>query len=384
MDVANHGVSRKGRHEGANDWYTNPAARAWRTAPGRDRPEEVRTFHTGLPGYAPTPLHDLPELAAELGVGRILVKDESGRLGLPAFKILGASWACARVLGERGAAGTDLATLRDSAGPQELVTATEGNHGRAVARMARLLDRRATIFVPEEMAATTAAALEDEAARVVRVEGGYEHAVEQADDHTAQDLDGRVLLQDTAWPGYEQVPSWIVEGYGTMFAEIDEALGQEQHEREGPGADLIAVPVGVGSLAQAALSHYRAPAWAVAPSVMSVEPVAAACALTSLHAGRSTTVTTGETTMAGLHCAVLSDLAWPLLRDGCDAAVAVDDHQAELAARDLWEQGVGSGPCGAASLAGVRTALARPERRADLGLGVDSTVVLLNTEGVRA
>lgn len=377
MDIPNHG-------EGRNDWYTNPAARAWRTAPGPDRSEEARTFHTGLPGYAPTPLHDLPGLASELGVGRVLVKDESSRLGLPAFKVLGASWACARVLGERGTADMDLVTLRHSTGPQELVTATEGNHGRAVARMARFLGRRATVFVPQEMTATTAAALESEAARVVRVEGDYEHAVERADDHTDQDLDGRVLVQDTAWPGYEQVPSWIVEGYRTMFAEIDEALGAAQPEPGGPGADLVAVPVGVGSLAQAALSHYRAPAWSVAPTVLSVEPVSAACALTSLRAGRSTTVTTSETTMAGLHCAVLSDLAWPLLRDGCDAAVAIDDDQAELAARDLGEQGVSSGPCGAASLAGVRAALARPERRAALGLTEWSTLVLLNTEGARS
>ncbi|WP_239647173.1 pyridoxal-phosphate dependent enzyme [Nocardiopsis salina] len=148
-----------------------------------------------------------------------------------------------------------------------------------------------------------------------------------------------------------------------------------------PTADLVAVPVGVGSLAQAAPAHYRGPAWSVAPTVLSVEPVAAACALAGLRAGRPTTVATGETAMAGLHCAEVSGLAWPLLRDGCDAAVAVGDDRA---ARDLGDLDVGAGPCGAASLAGMRAALSRPERREALGLDGGSTVVLLNTEGAHS
>ncbi|MBE3000307.1 diaminopropionate ammonia-lyase [Nocardiopsis sp. HNM0947] len=379
MDDPHRNDPRNARGDSTDDWYTNPPARSWRRPSDHDGSTGARAFHAGLPGYAPTPLHDLPALAAELGVGRVLVKDESDRLGLPAFKILGASWACARVLGERGATGTDLASLR-AAGPLDLVTATEGNHGRAVARMAGLLSCHATVFVPEGMTATAAAAIEGEGARVVRVDGGYEHAVGRAADHARQDPDGRALVQDTAWPGYERVPSWIVEGYGTLFAEIDEALDA----REWPAADLVTVPVGVGSLAQAALAHYRDPAWSVAPAVLSVEPVAAPCALASLRAGRSTTVATAGTTMAGLHCAEVSELAWPLLRDGCDAAVAVSDDQASRAENDLAELGAGAGPCGAASLAGVRAALSRPGRREALGLDGGSTVVLLSTEGARS
>ncbi|MFB9733293.1 pyridoxal-phosphate dependent enzyme [Ornithinimicrobium kibberense] len=340
-------------------WFSNPAARRWTPA---DATGGARDFHRSLPGYAPSPLADLPALAEELGVGRVLVKDESSRLGLPAFKILGASWACRQVL--------------DRFPGAELVTATDGNHGRAVARTARELGATATIFVPALMPASTSALVEGEGARVVRVEGDYDDAVRAAAHH-ATAADDRALVQDTAWEGYEDVPGWIVEGYRTMVEEVDEQLGRRP--------DLVAVPVGVGSLAQAVVSHYRtAPHSFQTTRVLSVEPDTAACLLASLRDGTPTSVPTAGTVMAGMNCGTVSALAWPVLRDGCDAAVAVTDEQALTASRDLRELGVSSGPCGAATLAGARAALDDPSRRADLALPPDAVVVLLSTEGLDA
>lgn len=347
-------------------WFANPAARLWTCAPA---PADVQVFHAGLAGYAPTPLTELPALAAELGVGRVYVKDESSRLGLPAFKALGASWAIHRALSRRPAG----ARVR-------LVTATDGNHGRAVARTARLLGHRADVFVPDGVHEAAIDAIIAEGARVSRVRGTYDEAVRRAAETSAADP-GAVLVQDTAWPGYEQIPAWIVEGYSTLFAEIDAQLSGV-----GPPG-LVVVPAGVGSLAQAAVTHYRGHPRAIAPALLAVEPGTAACVQASLVAGRPVGVATGVTIMAGLNCGSVSSLAWPVLRDGLDAAVAVTDADSAAAARDLAASGVSSGPCGAASLAGVRAALTgdgATGRRTALAVGRHTTVVLLSTEGAAA
>ncbi|MBL1097580.1 diaminopropionate ammonia-lyase [Streptomyces coffeae] len=348
-------------------WFARPAARTWRCAAA---PDGVRRFHTARPGYAPTPLTECPTLAAELGVGRVFVKDESSRLGLPAFKALGASWAVHRILAERSPDA-----------PVQLVTATDGNHGRAVARMARLNGRPAHVFVPRGVHPDAVAAIETEGARVTRVDGPYDAAVRRAAE--AAERPPAVLVQDFAWPGYEEIPGWIVEGYATLFHEIDEQLRSVGGELP----DLLAVPVGVGSLAQAAVTHYRSRPTGPAPALLAVEPVAAACVLASLVRGEPVAVETGETTMAGLNCGTPSSLAWPVLRDGLDAAVAITDADSARASRDLAALGVSSGPCGAASLAGVRAALTgegAADRRGALGLGPASTLVLLSTEGTAA
>ncbi|MEI5099208.1 pyridoxal-phosphate dependent enzyme [Streptomyces sp. PmtG] len=354
------------RVPGATPWFARPAARAWSCAPA---PEAVRTYHAALPGYAPTPLTELPSLAAELGVGRVFVKDESARLGLPAFKALGASWAVHRLVEGRGERTV-------------LVTATDGNHGRAVAREARRLGHGAHVFVSGAVHPGAAAAIEAEGARVTRVDGDYDRAVREAAEAAA--ADGRaVLVQDTAWPGYEEVPALIVEGYSTLFAEVDEQLAAA-----GAGAPgLVVVPVGVGSLAQAAVTHHRSRPAGPRAALLAVEPTAAAPALASLTRGEPVTVATRETAMAGLNCGTLSALAWPHLRAGLDAATAVTDAEAAGAARDLAALGVSSGPCGAASLAGARAALTgagAKERAAALGVGPGATVVLLSTEGAAA
>lgn len=287
----------------------------------------------------------------------MLVKDESKRLGLSAFKVLGASWACEQVLRQHPGA--------------ELVTATDGNHGRAVARMAKHFGVASTVFVPQVVIEVTVQRIIDEGAKLIRVNGDYDEAVRTAATYADGSVD-RALVQDTAWEGYTEVPAWIVEGYRTLLKEIDDQLG-------GP-PDLVAVPVGVGSLAEAVVSHYRRPQTRH-PSVLTVEPDTAACLLASLTSGQPATVTTAATVMEGLNCGTISSTAWPVLQHGCDAAVAVSDDDALRAVADLAALDIDSGASGAAALAGVRAALSAPARRAALGLDDDAVVVLLNTEG---
>ena len=361
-------------------WYARPAARRWSCAPA---PADALNFHTALSGYTPTPLVELAALAQELSVGRAFVKDESSRLGLPAFKVLGASWAVAQVLaGHVGlAAPVTWDAVKAAAGvhPLTLVTATDGNHGRAVARVAAMLGLRAHVFVPQAVSPAVAAAIAVEGATVTAVAGSYDEAVENAAEAAAGKPDVE-LVQDTAWPGYEEIPARIVEGYATLLHEVDAQL----HDAAATEPDLVAVPVGVGSLAQAVLTHYRSRNTNRPPAVLSVEPDTAACVLESVIAGELRALATGTTNMAGLNCGRPSSLGWPYLRDGLDAAVAVTDGAAARAVIDLGELDVSSGPSGAATLAGARAALTGPgsdDRRAELDVDSSSVVVLLSTEG---
>ena len=323
----------------------------------------------------------MPALADELNVGRVFVKDESGRLSLGAFKVLGASWALARLLtGTAGAPEFDALRLAAARTDVELVTATDGNHGRAVAYLGRLLRLRVRVFMPDVVPASAAAMITAEGAMVTSAHRSYDAAVEQAARY-ADAESGRVLVQDTAWPGYEQIPRWIVAGYETLFGEIDAELG-----RLGVGCpDLVSVPVGVGSLAQAAVEHYRSrPASVACPAVLAVEPEAAACLLASLHAGAYGSIDASATVMVGLNCGTPSILAWLVLSAGLDAAIAVSDAAADAAVAELAGHGISAGPSGAASLAGVRAALTGDgagARRRQLGLTASSVVVLLSTEG---
>jgi diaminopropionate ammonia-lyase len=363
---------------------TQHTARPWLANPARDRTwtssavsGDVMAFHRGLDGYAPTTLVDLPALAAELGVGQVLVKDESYRLGLPAFKSLGASWAIHRILRAR---------LRsDAEGPSEspvtLVAATDGNHGRAVARFSRLLGHRAQIFVPDGVHPMAVQAIRDEGADVTTVPADYDEAVRTAARYAADG--GGVLVQDTAWDGYDEVPGWIVDGYSTLFRELDGQLADLGIEQP----DMVVVPTGVGSLLQAAVSHYRVRSPGPDPAIVSVEPVEAACVQASIAAGHPVTVATGHTIMAGLNCGTVSTLAWPSIHPGLDAAATVTDDQATTATRALAENGVPVGPCGAAPLAAAQTlATRRLPATDDLGhqLSSRTTLVLIATEGESA
>jgi len=322
--------------------------------------------------------------ARRWGVGSVLVKDESERFGVASFKALGASYAIAKVLAHR--TGRPLCSswpeLTDQAAhsPITLVTATDGNHGRALAHFAASLGLASEVLVPAVMSDAAAASIAAEGATVIRTEGTYDEAV-QAAAASVEPGTERVLVQDTAWAGYEVVPGWIVEGYQTMLEELDEqlvALGLGE-------PDLVAVPVGVGSLAQAVVTFYRQADRDA--SVLSCEPDSAACILTSLRRQSLTSVPTGSTTMAGLNCGTPSTVGWPVLRDGLDAAVAVSDADAVRACETLAAVGVHAGASGAASMAGVDamlTGAGADRRRAQLGLNAESVVVLLSTEGSAA
>ncbi|HET8927603.1 MAG TPA: pyridoxal-phosphate dependent enzyme, partial [Microbacterium sp.] len=289
--------------------YENPTAREWRTSPAPD----VTRFHESLPGYAPTRLVEVAKLAAELGVARVLVKEESSRLGLPAFKVLGASYAVARALSAR--LGHDealpLDQLRDHAHGVRLIAATDGNHGRAVAHMAGLLSVPATIYTPAEITRAAKDAIEGEGAHRIEIDAGYDDVVRAA---AASVDDNAVLIQDTSWDGYVDTPTWIVNGYSTLLVEAD----RQAMDAGVPSFDAVFVPVGVGSLAEAVVRHYRS--GVSAPSVISVEPTAAPAVLTSLLAGQPVTVPTSPTIMAGLNCGTPTAGGWPTLRDGLDRA----------------------------------------------------------------
>jgi threonine dehydratase len=188
---------------------------------------DAAAFHRTLAGYAPTPVRDLPELARELGVAAVVIKDESSRLGLPAFKILGASWAVERALGDRADTNT-------------LVAASAGNHGRAVAHIAEIRGLRSRIFLPERALSARRDAIAAEGADVVVVDGTYEDAVAAAEAEAEKP--GHLLVSDV---GREGPPAWVIDGYATLFSE---AHAQAEY-------DLLLVPVGVGSLAAAAARH---------------------------------------------------------------------------------------------------------------------------------
>ena len=353
-------------------------ARGWTCEPPDDA---AAAFHRRLPGYAATPLAEAPGLAAELGVGRLFVKDESARFDLRAFKFLGASWAGFRAVAARtGYAGPTaldglVAHLRGretAAADLALVTATDGNHGRAVARTARLLGLPARVYLPKVVPDVVIDRISAEGARLTVVDADYDGAVLAA----RSDADGaadRMLIQDTAWAGYQEIPSWIVDGYETLFAEIDAQLAAAGV----CAVDLVSVQVGVGSLAQAAVAHYRSSALPASarPRLLSVEPDTAACVLRSLADGALVSVPTDATVMNGLNCGTPSSLAWPYLRAGHDAAIAVTDDEAREAIADLTTAGIPAGPSGAAGLAGLRAALTGPTaaaRRRDLGLDFDN------------
>jgi diaminopropionate ammonia-lyase len=338
-------------------------------------------FHRRLPGYAITPLVDAPGLAGALGVGRVWVKDESWRLGLPAFKILGASWAVYRALERRsGGIGEwgDVEELRGRLGPllpMTLAAATDGNHGRAVARMAKVLGLGARIFVPADMAAARIEAIESEGAEVVVVPSTYDEAVarsaEEADEHC-------LVISDTSWPGYEDVPRWVIDGYSTILWEVSDELGRRGED----GPTLVVVQIGVGAFAASVTRHFRSPGVSPRPKILGVEPARAACALASAEAGDIAHLPGPHgSIMAGLNCGAPSVVAWPTVSRGIDLFVAIGDDWAREAMRMLAGAGIVSGETGAAGLAGLLALSQEEGGRRTLGLTEETRVLVFNCEG---
>jgi len=354
-------------------------------APYTRQPLEL---HRRLPGYAPTQLLSAPRLAGPLGVGQLLVKAETARFGLPSFKMLGASWAAYRAvverLGQEPPAWSSVDELAQSLRPMRplsLAAATDGNHGRAVARMARLFGFDARIFVPEGTAAARIDAIAGEGASVDVVDGGYDEAVTRS----AEEAGPRCLvISDTSWPGYELVPRWVIEGYSTIFWEIDDSLAATG--RQAP--DVVVVPIGVGALAAATVNHWCR--HGEGPAVVGVEPLDANCVMASALAGYLTTVPgPHRSVMAGLNCGYPSPVAWPLVAAGVGTLVAIDDETARQAVRDLAAIGVQAGETGAAALGGLIVLRSGTVLQSGTGLQSeaaqvhgDATVLVVCTEGV--
>ena len=336
-------------------------------------------FHRRLPDYAPTPLHDLSDLASELKLEQVLVKDETSRLGLPAFKMLGASWAIYRSLATRWPDldhnWTTIDELREQVEQREtisFVAATDGNHGRAVARMAAMLGCEATIFVPDNMVESRIQAIKDEGAAVEVIEGTYDAAVARSAELGS---DNCLVISDTAWDGYNRVPRWVIEGYSTMFIELAEQC------RFLPSHFFV--PMGVGALAGAAIvaaRHRMPPA-----EVIGVEPDQAACVLKSLQQN-SPTIVPGphKSIMSGLNCDQPSPVAWPVLAAGLNASVSIPDDAARQAMRLLADRDIIAGETGAASLGGLIGLVESSDAtnlRSRLHLDKRARVLILATEG---
>ena len=340
---------------------------------------EVQVFHRTLPGYAPTPLRDMPALAELAGVGRVLVKDESSRLGLPAFKVLGASWATVLAVADRLGGSADWGSLddlggsvADQLGSLRLAAATDGNHGRAVAHMARLLGIDATIAVPDGTAPARIDGIASEGAEVIVSPGTYEDAVTLV---AGMASDSTLIVSDTLWPGYEDVPRRVIEGYSTIFAEIED-------QAAGTPIDLAVIPLGVGALGASAGTCLRAGRdLDDAPLLVGVEPTSAACVVAAVRAGHLVEVPgPHDSIMAGLNCGLASMLALPTVTATFDAFLAIDDDRCRQAIRALADAGLDVGETGAAALAGLLALV--DEHRDELPVPNTATVLLLVTEGV--
>ena len=308
----------------------------------------VREFHRSIAEYAVTPLVECRRAAEAMGIGAVWVKDESSRFGLNAFKALGASWAMSRIAA------------------RVFTTATDGNHGRAVAWMARRMGVPARVFVPRNTPVARIALIEREGATVRVVDGTYDDAVRACAAESA--MQGWQVIADTGYPGYMEIPERVVEGYGTLFAEYA--------EQELEKSDLVFVQGGVGGLLCAAVRHFRDTV-----KIVSVEPLDADCLLESISSedGSPRTATGMQNSiMQGLNCGEVSRTAWPVVRRGVDLFVAIEDARA-LEAMELLLP-IDSGASGAAGLAGL-IAVCREERlRTELGIGTATRVLVINTE----
>jgi diaminopropionate ammonia-lyase len=346
---------------------------------------DVTAFHESLPGYRPTRLLDADVLRRELGLGRVWVKDEGARLGLPAFKILGASWAtrCAVDDLAGGAPSSSLSALRaklEGSPITALAAATDGNHGRAVAHVAGWLGLAARIYVPAGTTAARIDAIRGEGAEVQVVAGTYDETVERCTQEAAP---ATVVISDTPTRdgAGEQTAAWVIEGYSTIPREIDSRL----RELEAPPPDVVVVQLGTGGLTAAFARHAARHSGRHRPTLVAVEPDGAACALESMRAGHIVTIPVGPdaSIMAGLNCGTPSSVAWPSLVDGVDRFVSVSDERAREAMRAFARSGVEAGETGAAGLAGLldlvgdrQSSLPRPQALDDR-----TSVLLVCTEG---
>lgn len=358
--------------------------------------EKARAFHQSFPQYEVTPLTELPLMADHLGLGTLFVKDESYRFGLNAFKVLGGSYSMAKYVAQK--LGKDVSELtydvftseelRKEFGQATFFTATDGNHGRGVAWAAKRLGQKAVIFMPKGTTETRLKNIEKEGATVTIEELNYDDCVRKAVAEAAK-VDNGVVVQDTAWDGYEEIPSWIMQGYGTMALEAGDQLNEK-----GVMPTHIFVQAGVGSLAGAVTGYFTnlykdAP---VKPKIIVVEAQAADCLYQGALAGDGKPRIVGgdlQTIQAGLACGEPNTISWDILRNHVDVFISAPDWVAELGMRMTaaplkGDKPIVSGESGAVpfgTVAAIMTMDAYKELRDELGLGKDSKVLCFSTEG---
>jgi diaminopropionate ammonia-lyase len=346
---------------------------------------EARRSIGAWPGYATTPLVALPGFAAEAGVAAIHYKDEAGRFGLGSFKALGGAYAVARViLGRADAAGMPL-TMEDvvagrGGGVARNLTvccATDGNHGRSVAWGAQTFGCRCVIFIHETVSEARKRAIEAFGAEVRRTRGNYDASVREA-QATAQ-AQGWVVVSDTSYAGYSDIPRHVMQGYEVMAAEAFEAL-------KAPPSHVF-LQTGVGGMAAAVTAQAKRRWGEARPTIVLADPDRSACWLDSYRAGRPTAVAGDlDTIMAGLACGDVSLLAWEILKDHGDAVMAISDAAAVAMMRRLARPLPGDPPLVAgesavAGLAALDLAMRDPEARQALGIGEEARVLVFGTEG---
>jgi diaminopropionate ammonia-lyase len=311
------------------------------------------------PGYAPTPLRSLDALAKETGVSTIHYKDEDARFVLKSFKALGGAYAVEKLVRENGGK------------PLTVTCATDGNHGRAVAWGAQRAGCKAIIFIHEGVSEGRAEAIRSFGAEVRREGKHYDDSVRRAAEVAAQN--NWQIVSDTSWPGYQDVPKSVMQGYALLAAE---SLVQ------GSAPTHVFVQGGVGGLAAGVLSWFWEKQGAQRPKTIVVEPDRAACLLASAKAGTLKNADGDlETIMAGLACGEASQIAWDILEHGAEAFMAIPDDAAADTMRILAASGIVGGESGVAGLAGFRIAANDPAMRAALGIDATSHILAIGTEG---
>ena len=354
--------------------------------------EEAHAFHTQIPGYEVTPLKSLSQLARRLGVGNIWVKDESARMGLNAFKALGGSFAIYRFICEKlGQSGLSFVELmsddtRQQLGDLTFTSATDGDHGKGLAWAAQKLGFPCVIYVHEHTTQARIDSIAQYGAEVRVVDGTYDDAVRQC--RIDAEANGWQIISDTSWPGYDEIPVWIMQGYATLFTETQNRLMRQGVARP----THIFLQAGVGAFAAAALAYYQKCFGEDAPISLIVEPRTADCLYHSVVVGDGQPHAVGgdlQTVMAGLACGEPSPVAWNILRACADYIASVPDY---VAARGMRMYGVPlkgdpfvvSGESGAVTLGALAFIMryeGAAELREQLGLDEQSQVLLINTEG---
>ena len=360
-----------------------------------DNVAKARAFHQSFPQYSVTPLAGLDGMARHLGLGGLYVKDESYRFGLNAFKVLGGSFAMARFIAQQ--TGRDVSEmtydyltgdkLKEEFGQATFFTATDGNHGRGVAWAANKLGQKAVVHMPKGTVKSRFDNIAREGAQVTIEEVNYDDCVRMAAAEAAQTPNG-VVVQDTAWDGYEEIPSWIMQGYGTMAAEAADQLRDLGVDRP----THIFIQAGVGSLAGAVQGYFANRFSDCPPRVIVVEASAADCLYRGALAGDGAPrLVAGDlrTIMAGLACGEPNTISWDILKNHAAAFLSCPDWVSARGMRMLsapvkGDPRVISGESGAIGMGVVATVMTDPAcaaLRDALGLGPDSRVLLFSTEG---